>query len=45
MSKPFRRFSWFIGTTSVATSILSNGYVSHAKGFTDAELKAMGMAS
>lgn len=45
MSGFLRRASWVMGTLTVSTSILEAGYVSHAKGFTDPELKAMSMAS
>ncbi len=40
-----RRASWVVGSLTVSTSILESGYVSHAKGFTDQELKAMSMAA
>lgn len=40
-----RRISWVLGSLTVSTSILGSGYVSHAKGFAEAELKAMGMAA
>jgi len=45
MSKALRRASWIVGTLTTSTSILESGYVSHAKSFTDSELKAMAMAS
>jgi hypothetical protein len=45
MSKALRRTSWIIGSLTVSTSILGSGYVSHAKGFAESEIKAMSMAS
>jgi uncharacterized membrane protein YgdD (TMEM256/DUF423 family) len=45
MSKALRRTSWVVGTLITSSSILESGYVSHAKGFADSELKAMAMAS
>ena len=34
-----------MGSLTVSTSILESGYVSHAKNYTEQELKAMAMAS
>ncbi len=45
MSKALRRTCWIIGSLTTSTSILESGYVSHAKGFADSEIKAMAMAS
>jgi uncharacterized membrane protein YgdD (TMEM256/DUF423 family) len=45
MSKPLRRTAWILGCLTTSTSILSYGYVSHAKSFTETELKAMSMGS
>lgn len=45
MSKTLRRTSWIIGTLAASTSILESGYTSHAKSFTESEIKAMAMAS
>lgn len=45
MSKSLRRLSWVAGSLTVSTSILASGYVSHAKGFGEPELKAMAMGS
>jgi hypothetical protein len=45
MSKVLRQACWAIGSLNVSLSILNSGYVSHAKGFADSELKAMAMAS
>lgn len=45
MSKFLRRSSWILGSLTVSTSILSSGYVAHAKNFTESELKALGMGS
>ena len=45
MSKVLRRASWIMGSLTVSTSILGSGYVSHAKGFTEMELKSMAMAA
>ena len=40
-----RRTSWILGSLTVSSSILASGYVSHAKGFTDSEIKAMAMGA
>jgi hypothetical protein len=45
MSKVLRRASWIVGSLTVSTSILESGYVSHAKSYTEMELKSMSMAS
>jgi uncharacterized membrane protein YgdD (TMEM256/DUF423 family) len=45
MRKALRRASWIFGTLTASTSILGSGYVSHAKGFAENELKSMAMAS
>jgi uncharacterized membrane protein YgdD (TMEM256/DUF423 family) len=45
MSKVMRRTAWVLGSLTVSSSILASGYVSHAKGFTETELKAMGMGA
>lgn len=45
MSNFLRRASWVMGSLTVSTSILESGYVSHAKNYTEQELKAMAMAS
>lgn len=45
MSKALRRASWIFGSITVSTSVLGSGYLAHAKGFAESEIKAMGMAS
>ncbi len=45
MSKALRRASWIVGSLTVSTSILESGYVTHAKSYTEQEIKAMAMAS
>jgi uncharacterized membrane protein YgdD (TMEM256/DUF423 family) len=45
MSNALRRASWIVGSLTVSTSILGSGFVSHAKSYTEQEIKAMAMAS
>ena len=45
MSKPFRKIGWLLGTLTVSTSVIESAYLSHAKNFTDIELKSMASAS
>jgi hypothetical protein len=45
LRRTIRRASWMFGTISVAASIVMFGYVSHAKGLNQSQIKRMQMVS